>query len=90
MLATPPELLLDFELVGRQARPAEEKMSYYQFYLTRKNLTWMVFALTFRTEEELALGRGALGSLVLERGRGVGEAHSAGACAERTLNQPLP
>ena len=50
----------------------------------------MVFALTFRTEEELALGRGALGSLVLERGRGVGEAHSAGARAERTLHQPLP
>ena len=58
--------------------------------VTRENLTWMVFALTFRTEEELALGGGALGSLVLERGGGVGEAHSAGARAERTLHQSLP
>ena len=50
----------------------------------------MVFALTLRTEEELTLGRGALGSLVRERGGGVGEAHSAGARTERTLHQPLP
>ena len=89
MLATPPELLLDFELVGTQARPAK-KSNIIDFNLTRENFTWMVFALTFRTEEELALGRGALGSLVLERGGGVGEAHSAGARAERTLHQSLP
>ena len=68
----------------------KKKCHIINFIVTRENLTWMVFALTFRTEEELALGRGALGSLVLERGRGVGEAHSAGACAERTLHQPLP
>ena len=67
-----------------------KKSKIIDFNLTRENLTWMVFALTFRTEEELALGGGALGSLVLERGGGVGEAHSAGARAERTLHQSLP